>query len=76
MTGGPRASVPGVVNRHLMLRLRTLSHEVRTLVDTEVSVLVRASSVVLEHHHREHVVEHLDDAAGGEFVDDRIRLRE
>jgi hypothetical protein len=70
-------SVPGVVGRHLMLRLRAVSHEVRTVVDAEVSVLVRASSIVAEHHHvHEHAVEHLDDSAGGEFVDDRIRERE
>jgi nucleoside-diphosphate-sugar epimerase len=74
VTRGPLAGVPGVVGRHVMLRLRAATHEVRTLVDAEVSVLVRASSTVVEHHHHhEHVVEPLDDAAGGEFVDDRIR---
>lgn len=76
MTGDPWTSVPGVVGRHLMLRLRAATHEVRTLVDDELSVLVRASSLVVEHHHHEHVVEPLDDAAGGEFVDDRIRESE
>jgi hypothetical protein len=77
VTRGPLAGVPGVVGRHLMLRLRTLDHEVRTAVDTEVSALVRASSLALEHHHhREHEALHLDDTAGGEFVDDQIRRRE
>jgi hypothetical protein len=65
------------VARHLMLRLRTVSHEVRTLVDAEVSVLVRTSSIDVEHHHgHEHQAQHLDDTAGGEFVDDRVRLEE
>ena len=70
-------SVPGVVGRHLMLRLRTVSHEVRTIVEGEASAVVHASVVAVEHlrvqHAHEHHAEHLDDSAGGEFVDDRIR---
>lgn len=80
MTGGPRTSVPGVVGRHLLLRIQAVSHEVRTMVETETSYLVRAASVVVEHVHlQEHVHERAvvqDEASGGEFVDDRIRESE
>jgi len=81
VTGDPLTGVPGVVGRHLMLRLRAVSHEVRTMVDAEASHLVRAASVVVEHVHvheevHVHAEVHLDDTAGGEFVDDQIRLRE
>jgi hypothetical protein len=70
--------VPGVVGRHLLLRIQAVSHEVRTMVETETSYLVRAASAVVEHvhvHEPAHVnaEAHLDDTAGGEFVDDRIR---
>jgi hypothetical protein len=77
VTGGPLASVPGVVGRHLMLRLRAVGHEVRALVE-DTSGQVRASFAVAGHVHaaghvHEHHPEHLDDSAGGEFVDDLIR---
>ena len=72
-------SVPGIVGRHLMLGLQAVGREVRTLVG-DTSGHVRASFVAVghvqaaEHHHEhEHHPEHLDDSAGGEFVDDRIR---
>jgi nucleoside-diphosphate-sugar epimerase len=77
VTKGRSAGVPGVVGRHLMLRLQAATHEVRTVVDAEVSVLVRALSTAAEHHHEhEREVECVDESAGSEFVDDRLRLPE
>lgn len=79
MTGGPLAGVPGVVGRHLMLGLQAVSREVRTLVG-DTSGQVPASFIAAgpahaggHHHVHEHHPAHLDDSAGGEFVDDRIR---
>jgi hypothetical protein len=73
-------SVPGIVGRHLMLGLRAVGHEVRHLVE-DTSGQVRASFTAAGHvhaagHAHEHLEphpEHLDDSAGGEFVDDLIR---
>jgi hypothetical protein len=78
VTGGPLAGVPGVVGRHLMLGLQAVSREVRTLVgDTSgqvhASFIAAGHAHAVEHHEHERHPEHLDDSAGGEFVDDRIR---
>ena len=71
---------PGAVSVRLVLRFLTVSRDVRAWVvhGAHASPSARASFVTSGAHVHHHHVEagFLDAAAGGEFVDDRIRLRE
>jgi nucleoside-diphosphate-sugar epimerase len=77
-------SGPGVVGSRVILRLLAASRELRTLVGSrtrasevldagDVQARARVSFIEAD---RDHYVERLDAVAGGEFLDDRIRLRE
>ena len=71
---------PGAVSLRLVLRLVAVGREVRARVAQVVHVPpgARVSILSIEAHTHPHPLDpgFLDAAAGGEFVDDRIRLRE
>jgi len=71
---------PGAVSLRLVLRLVAVGRGVRARVTHVVHVRpgARVSIVSSEAHAHPHHLDpgFLDAAAGGEFVDDRIRLRE
>jgi len=78
---------PGLVGSRVILRVLAAGREVRTIVGSltraaqvratvdsgDVQPGARVSFVAAE---RDHGAGRLDAVAGGEFVDDRIRLRE
>ena len=80
MTRSLLAHGPGAVSLRLVLRLVAVGRDVRARVTQVVHVRpgARVSIVSIEAHAHPHHLDpgFLDAAAGGEFVDDRIRLRE